>query len=140
MTQDAIGHLCAMLFGAITEISGYQRPHDPPRVTLISQSDVARIACNGPCAARAVYVPGDGVYMDADLDVENDAFARSVLVHELVHYLQGTVGRFAKLDPCSAWNAREREAYLIQNAYLEYSKTAMHVANSRIAECSAHSS
>jgi len=136
MSQDVIGQLCAVLFRAISELSGYKQPHGLPVIHLVSQDEVARIACSGPCAAKAVFIQGDGVYLDDSLDLEHDAFARSVLVHELVHFIQEAQGRFSNLSPCAAWNAREREAYMIQNAYLEFNKTGTHVANSRIAECS----
>ena len=135
MTHDLLVQLCATLFAAIAQLSGYPRPADVPQIHQVPHAEVEHIACRGQCAARAVFVPGEGVFIDDDLDLVNDPYARSILVHELVHYLQGAAGRFDDLAPCLAWNAREREAYMIQNAYLEMSQTGMHVGNSRIASC-----
>ena len=37
--------------------------------------------------------------------------SRSILLHELVHHVQGITGRFDSLPDCDAWYAREFEAY-----------------------------
>lgn len=42
---------------------------------------------------------------------------RSLIVHELTHYLQDISGRFSAED-CNDHLAREREAYSIQRQYL----------------------
>ena len=50
----------------------------------------------------------------------DDAFARSVVLHELVHHLQHVTGKFDMVaDTCDRWYSKEREAYVIQNAYLQ---------------------
>jgi Mlc titration factor MtfA (ptsG expression regulator) len=57
--------------------------------------------------------------VDEALDIQNDAFDRSILLHELVHHLQKTTGKFDALPNfCMRRNAQEREAYEIQNRYL----------------------
>jgi hypothetical protein len=70
------------------------------------------------CAGRACRVLGwysDGVvYLDRRLDV-SDLYAASILVHELVHSLQGEAGRYGG---CQHAMALEREAYDVQTRYL----------------------
>ena len=57
--------------------------------------------------------------MDEALDIENNTYDRSILLHELVHHLQKTTGKFdAVPNFCNRRNAQEREAYEIQNRYL----------------------
>ena len=72
-----------------------------------------------PCRARAFFAPGEGIFLDASLDLKGDFYERSILVHELVHFLQHASGRFdAEKGPCARHSAEETEAYDIQNKYL----------------------
>ena len=43
---------------------------------------------------------------------------RSILLHELVHYVQAISRRYADLAPCERRRAEEVEAYAVQSAYL----------------------
>ena len=56
--------------------------------------------------------------MDDRLSPETDLVHRSILLHELVHYLQEINGAGASMDECDRWLYREREAYRLQNQYL----------------------
>ncbi len=59
------------------------------------------------------------MYLDETLDVRENDFDRSVLLHELVHYLQNTGGGFEKMSiSCERNQLAETEAYRIQNQYL----------------------
>ena len=58
------------------------------------------------------------VHLDEGLDPQNDIWGRSVLVHELVHYLQQEEGSFTEAGTCEAWMKREAEAYEIQYRWL----------------------
>ena len=43
-----------------------------------------------------------------------------MLLHELVHHVQRVSGKFQAIpSECDRWYAAEREAYEIQNTYLE---------------------
>jgi hypothetical protein len=66
----------------------------------------------------AAYIPHDGIYLAEYLDPEHQAVDRSILLHELVHYLQQGHPKFAHLLGCERERAKEQEAYEIQNAYL----------------------
>ncbi len=49
--------------------------------------------------------------------IDESEFAHSLLVHELVHYLQDVSGKYDS-HSCIDSVAREREAYHIQNEYI----------------------
>ncbi len=108
------------LFTAITLVSGYPAPDVLPEVHAVSQTEIQRRICDSrPCRIKAFYHPDWGVVVDETLDIHNDPFDRSILLHELVHHLQKTTGKFEVLaNFCSRRISEEFEAYEIQNRYL----------------------
>ena len=57
--------------------------------------------------------------MDESLDLAGDSFARSILLHELMHHVQVSAGAYETLpSDCERRNAEEHEAYKVQNRYL----------------------
>lgn len=120
MDAASLSALVADLFLTINLLSGYAVPADKPAVTRVSKETMQAMICTGPCAVRAFYTPEKGVYIDEKLDLVDDYYARSVLMHELVHHLQHVAGKFDALDtPCRRWKAKEVEAYEIQHKYLK---------------------
>jgi hypothetical protein len=121
MDSLSLASLAVQLLASIHTLSGYPIEKIPP--PAIHQAPLAEIQqrfCKGACAVQAFYKPGEGVYLDDALDLAGDAFARSILLHELVHHVQKTSGRFQAIpSECDRWYAAEREAYDIQNRYLE---------------------
>lgn len=120
MDASTVSALVVELFAAIRLLSGYPAPDTMPEVHRVSQAEMRQIICGGrACPVKAFYHPDRGVFIDETMDVRNDAFDRSVLLHELVHHLQKTTGKFdAVPGKCSRRNAQELEAYEIQNRYL----------------------
>lgn len=117
--EPALSSLVAELFATIHLLSGYAPPTVLPEVHRVPQAEIRRQFCRGPCEIKAVYDPTLGVFIDETLDVQNNTFARSILLHELVHHAQSVSGRFDMGDSeCSRRNAAEQEAYYIQNRYL----------------------
>lgn len=115
----ALSSLVADLFAAIQLLSGYPPPTVPPQVHRVPQAEIGRQFCNSPCQIKAVYDPTQGVFIDERLDIHNNVFARSILLHELVHHVQSVSGRFDLGDSeCVRRNTAEQEAYYIQNRYL----------------------
>ncbi len=119
--------ILAEAFRVIHMLSGYPVPDQFPEVHLVPRHELHARICPTGCGVKAFYLGGQGVFMDETLDVRNDAEARSVLVHELVHHVQKILGRFDSLPACQAWYAREREAYQIQNDYLREQGSATRV-------------
>jgi hypothetical protein len=99
-------------------LGGYPVPDRPPVVSTVSRDDLMATACAGPCLARGAYVPGQGVLILRTLDIDGNPRDRSVLLHELVHYLQDRYGRFATEPACRRYIDREIEAYSVQDRYL----------------------
>lgn len=74
--------------------------------------DPQRQSAQQASIARALYVPGEVVIDDEFWD-DHDTRTISFLVHELVHHVQYVSGR---PYPCA--NAKEWEAYMLQNQWL----------------------
>ena len=108
------------LFAAIKLVSGYPSPAVLPEVHSLPQIEIQRRLCDGrDCRVKAYYHPQAGVVVDETLDLQDDPFDRSVLLHELVHHLQKTTGKFDLVASfCDRRISEELEAYEIQNRYL----------------------
>lgn len=91
-----------------------------PEVHFISREALMKKACPSAHCGAVGWFPNEGstVYMANDQNVMNDLYARGILVHELVHYVQHVTG-FPVLDnACLTWKAREMQAYGIQYHWL----------------------
>lgn len=98
--------------------TNYTIPDQAPTVAFVPHSYLEELACGEKCPALGVYPDGNVVYIDDELQTETNVCARSVLLHELVHYLQDKNGRFTNLSPQLASYLREHDAYAIQQVYL----------------------
>lgn len=110
--------LLPALLSAVKQLSKYRVPADPPEIYRVSQERLQELACTGKCAVLGTYRPGEGIYLDERLKPETSLFDRSVLLHELVHYVQEVNGELADMRPCERWYHREQEAYAIQKNFL----------------------
>jgi hypothetical protein len=120
MDASLLAGLAMELFAAIRLVSGYPVPEALPEIHRVPQSELQQRVCAGKrCAVQAFYHPEWGVFVADSLDLQNDPFDRSILLHELVHHLQKTTGKFnAVPGNCNRRTAQELEAYEIQNRYL----------------------
>ena len=91
---------------------------DVPPVRLENDAFFARYACRGGhrCRVLGWYADRGVVHLHEDLAGLDSLFTRSLLVHELVHYLQHASGHYAAHD-CASFVAREREAYAVQQRF-----------------------
>ena len=115
---DSMPELVESLLDTITRMSDYQKPNITPRVSKVSRAEIERTICSGPCPVKAWHLPETGIFIDDSLTPETNLVHRSILLHELVHFLQEVNGVGAGMDECSRWLHREREAYWLQNQYL----------------------
>ncbi len=109
------------LIRTASRLSKYRVPAALPMVTRIERTALERLACaEGAvrCNVSAIYVPERGVLIAADLQPESNLFHRSILLHELVHYLQEDAHELATAADCERWYQRELEAYALQNRFL----------------------
>jgi hypothetical protein len=119
--------LAKHLLSEIEHLSRYWKSKELPAISMVSQDEINRVVCKKPCAVRAAYIPDRGVLLADNLDPLNVPLDRSILVHELVHYLQEINNRYSDLTPCKRWFQREHEAYAVQNQYLYRINANRHV-------------
>ena len=117
----------ALLSWAIT-LSGYPAPERPPTVIKQPHSFFVEKACHGrECKVLGWYAGGTEIYIDDRLDPEKNLLASSIVVHEMVHYLQ-SVARgddaprngvaFGATPACEQFLRWEYEAYGAQREYI----------------------
>lgn len=122
--------LLPALMSALHQLSKYPVSVAVPEIYRVSQERLQELACSGKCAVLGTYRPGEGIYLDERLSPENSLFDRSVLLHELVHYLQEMNGELSDMRPCDRWYHREQEAYAIQKNFLMLVGSAVRVGYS----------
>lgn len=111
--------LLAVLLSWTVNLSSYSHSGEASEILFKPHTFFVDIACNGnkKCDAIAWYDSDRTIYLDKRLEENMDAFTRSVVVHELVHYLQDISGKYSKMD-CELYVQREAEAYSVQKQYL----------------------
>lgn len=118
MPAGAVSKLVAELLVAIQALSGYGAPAAAARVEFVPHERLEQEACGRPCEIYGWFPPGRTVYLDDRLDPLADPAARSILLHELVHFLQQEAGTFPPPGDCQTWLDREWQAYDIQIRWL----------------------
>jgi hypothetical protein len=118
-----LNSLLPILLSWAVQLSGYPAPAAAPEIRFEPHSFFVERVCGGKdCTAVGWYNDRSVVYIDSKyLDIADDEFATSLIVHELTHYLQHQSGHFDSLS-CTDSVAREREAYRVQNDYLLVAK------------------
>ncbi len=117
----AQGRIVAALMLFIQSMTGTVGIDLPaPQIHVIPQSELAHKACGGtPCNVYGWFSNTDKrVYLAQGQDFINDPHARSVLLHELVHYTQDKMKTPTMINSCLTWKARELQAYDIQYEWL----------------------
>ena len=111
--------LLLVLLSWASHLSVYPYPEAGPHYSLQPHAFFVEHACGGrqDCRIAAWYNNDGTIYMDERLQDWDDPLVRSVIVHELVHYLQDLSGKFRN-DDCADSLRREREAYAVQRMYL----------------------
>lgn len=113
--------------------SGYPIPEQLPDIQFRSHDWFVAIPCKGkPCRVEGWY-DDKIVYIDKTYRPLN-GFGSSVLVHEFVHYLQDLSGDFPN-NTCAEFIERQKEAYLVQNKYLDENTTTLRHAGRISAGC-----
>jgi hypothetical protein len=103
-------------------LTGYEDPGGYPPINFASTEALNEMICPrtpGGCGILGVYAKGE-IYLNENFDLKENAYARSILVHEIVHWLQDQHNDYGSgtYEDCVAANRREVEAYGVQNAYL----------------------
>lgn len=111
--------LIAVLLSWTVNLSNYPHPDKAPELLYKSHQFFVDTACDGQkkCDVLAWYDNKGTIFLDDRIKENTDAYTRSVVVHELVHYLQDLSGQYNEMD-CNLYAKREREAYSVQRQYL----------------------
>ena len=117
MSPSVLDGLVAKLLLFIAGATGYELTAPPPAVSFQPTAALEQRVCGRPCPVYAVFDSEDGILLDRRLDLSSDGYARSVLLHELVHFAQWKKAGHAAGD-CPEWMKRESEAYRIQFLWL----------------------
>jgi hypothetical protein len=118
MEPSTLTSTVAGLLAWIGAHTSYALPNDKPAVALVPHAYLEQLACGEKCPALGVYPDGNVIYIDDALQIDTNVCAKSVLLHELVHFLQHRDDRFVNLPPEIRSYAREHEAYTVQQQYL----------------------
>ncbi len=118
MDPATLKALIASLLAWINLNAGYEIPQPDPVIAFVPQPALEQMACTGRCPIFGLYRDAGVIYLDARLRPETNVCARSILLHELVHFVQHASDRFAGLQAETSWQIREIEAYAIQNRFL----------------------
>jgi hypothetical protein len=114
-----MNELFAILMSWAATLSGYPRPVTLPEVVVVPHSYLVAEACGGhECKVLGWYPPGQKIFLDDRLDPVNSLYASSIVVHEMVHYLQQQSGHYEEGPTCSSAIERERQAYAVQREFL----------------------
>lgn len=120
--------LYATLLSWAVTLSGYPAPVEAPIVVAKPHAFFVENACNHrECKVLGWYAGGRRLYIDEALDPEGNLFASSIVVHEMVHYLQAVErgdaslaggAAFDSVPSCKQFVHWEFEAYAVQREYI----------------------
>lgn len=130
---DDLIELSKYLLRTASQLSKYRVPEVLPMVTRISRTELDRLACGegaAKCGVSAMYEPTRGIVFSEDLQPEKNLFHRSILLHEMIHYMQELGHSMSTAAACERWYQRELEAYAIQKLYLQAIQSPARVAYS----------
>lgn len=106
--------LVPLIFSTLQRLTRYPLPDQYPTVTYLPSDELSKLACDSTCTVLGHYHGGLTVYLDDKLKPETNLFDRSVLLHEMVHYLQQlnlpeSKSELSIHEKCVLWYTRERE-------------------------------
>ncbi len=112
-------HLLKVLLSWAVSLSQYDHPNTLPNLEYRNHDFFVETVCKDmkKCPVAAWYDNKGTIYLDERLKGHQDPETRSLIVHEIIHYLQDLSGKY-KDQTCDDYVYREREAYAIQRKYL----------------------
>lgn len=124
--------LIAYLLSWAVLFTGYSMPDELPVVKFVPHSFFVQRICHNidtlefPCVVRAMYDDNiDGfIFLDKKYKDNIDEISKSMVVHEMVHYLQDMSGDWKGIENwqddirCQERLFREREGYMAQDQYM----------------------
>jgi hypothetical protein len=118
--------LLKSLYYELKHLSRYTRAGDPVTIIRLPHAELEAMVCKRPCNILGYYLNGQ-IFLDDRLRPERDLYDRSVLLHELMHYLQDVNLAYGADITCERWYQREVEAYATQQQFLSASGSPVHL-------------
>jgi hypothetical protein len=109
------------IFIDASRLSGYKIPEILPEIRFVSHGVIVKETCEGnECNRYAAAVPGKPILVDKRMDM-NNIEDYSFVLHEAIHVLQFAAKGITNIESlsCSEELALEKEAYHLQQKYLE---------------------
>lgn len=109
------------IFIEASKLSGYKIPEILPEIRFVSHDVIVKETCEGTeCNRYAAAVPGKPILVDKRMDM-NNVEDYSFVLHEAIHVLQFAAKGITDIGSlsCSEELALEKEAYHLQQKYLE---------------------
>jgi hypothetical protein len=100
----------ARIYAAAVVAGDLGEPENPPIVHLLNMGELRQMIGCGDCRIRGAFINNE-IYIDEALDFA-DPHVQSILLHEMVHYLQQA--KLGEAKDCNEWLRRELEAFDIQ--------------------------
>lgn len=116
--------LIQSLFVWAVTLTGYTDPGSLPEVSAVSKTHLAESVCEGDYCTAVAYYDSDSqtIFYDERMELAEDHGARGFIVHEMVHYLQHQHGILDDDSDCENRVLLEREAYRVQQYFLQEHK------------------
>lgn len=117
--SESMSEIIAGLLLFIQSQVGLFNPIEPPHIEFMQAVEIAELACEQQCGdIKGWTPPGSTVYLNQNLGITRDMFDRSIILHELVHYVQYKYQLVNMPTDCLTWKAREAQAYQLQLVWL----------------------
>jgi hypothetical protein len=100
----------ARIYAAAVVAGDLGEPENPPIVHLLKIGELRQMVGCRDCRVRGAFIDNE-IYIDETLDLA-DPHEQSILLHEMVHYLQRA--KLGEAKDCNEWLRREWEAFDIQ--------------------------
>lgn len=111
--------LFAVLMSWAVTLSGLPPAPHMPQIVAVPHAYLIDAACNGrECKVMGWFPPGETIYLDQRLNPQDSLYAASIVVHEMVHYLQQPMAARNLAADCEATILLERQAYAVQREFL----------------------
>ena len=132
--------LYAVMMSWAVTLSGYPAPINQAEIIPVPHAFLVENVCGGrECKVMGWYPPGGKIHLDGKLNPKENLYASSILLHEMVHFLQQESGKYRGGYTCSEAMQMEREAYGVQREYLlrygvyQPAGVSMHLASCEVA-------
>lgn len=97
--------------------------HDLPQIKFVSTEQLQELACENVCSDIKGWTTSDNlIYLNNNLDIDI-AYDKSIILHELVHYIQYKHSLNNYNSDCLTWKTREAQAFQIQINWLQTTKS-----------------